>query len=430
MDLPNRLLPLLIGFVAIFVPAPRRGVALAGAVMSALALASLQVAGGPRWLDAGLAPSYFAITAALLALGVLLALGAGLLPVGLGNDDPWPRARAGTSLLVLALGGYAVTLMARAGGWLLSLGAVASVLAIVAGLWLAVRFAGVSAWVGKVRTRRMEAVARRKERPLLQNDLSLLALHLLAAAVALFAPHLVWVAAGILVAGVSGWLLARRSGLDRLPWGGMAGAVLLVLSVGAVVQVAGETSLRLGELPNGPFSPAFEPVAVLGLFLSGWPLLRLWPFNYEELGAFTPLAVAMLLFRVVAPVFPGGLVHWEPLFFPLLVLAAMSTILSGDWRQAVRTLGVAGVLTPGGEGARAGALLLAGEGLVALAAVVLPAGFRSPAAVALLLGMLLQLVPLLDAALRTQTFYTVLLAVVVSLALVNVTPRAEPRPAR
>ncbi|MFN8650550.1 MAG: hypothetical protein U0133_01450 [Gemmatimonadales bacterium] len=58
-----------------------------------------------------------------------------------------------------------------------------------------------------------------------------------------------------------------------------------------------------------------------------------------------------------------------------------------------------GVLTPGGDGARAGALLLAGEGLVALAAATLPAQFRGPAAALLLLGMLLQPVPLLDAAL-------------------------------
>lgn len=430
MDLPSRLLPVLIGLLAIAVPAPRRGAALAGAIVSALALASLQVAGGPGWLDAGLAPSYFAINAALLALGLLLALGAGLLPAGAGHDDPWPRARAGVALLVLALGGYAVTLMARAGGWLLSLGALASVLAVVAGLWMAVRFAGVAAWVARLRDRLAERRPVRKERPLLQNDVALLGLHLLAVAAALFAPHLLWLAAGILVAAVSGWLLARRHGLERLPWGGLLGVVLLGLSVGAVAQVAGETSLRLRELPDGPFSPAFEPVAVLGLFLSAWFLLRLWPFNNEELGAFTPLAAAMLLFRAAAPVFPSGLGHWEPLFFPLLILASWSSIISGDWSQAVRAFGVAGVLTPGGDGARAGALLLAGEGLVALAAATLPARFRGPAAALLLLGMLLQPVPLLDAALRTQTFYTVLLAVSVALALVTVTPRAEARPAR
>ncbi|MFN8650551.1 MAG: hypothetical protein U0133_01455 [Gemmatimonadales bacterium] len=72
---------------------PPPGAALAGAIVSAPALASLQVAGGPGWLDAGLAPSYFCDQrGALLALGLLFALGAGLLRrvPGTTIPGPWP----------------------------------------------------------------------------------------------------------------------------------------------------------------------------------------------------------------------------------------------------------------------------------------------------------------------------------------------------
>lgn len=426
MDLPNRLLPALIGALAILLPAPRRGAALAGAVITALALASLQVAGGRQWLDAGLAPTYLAITAALLAFGVLLALRASLFPAW----DDWPRARVNVSLLVLALGGYAVTLVAKAGGPLLSLGVLASLVAIVAGLWLVVRFAGISGWIERVRARRAERLAPVGDEKPDARKYALLGTHLLGAVLAVIGPHLVVVVVGVVLAAVSGWLIGRRAEARRRPWGLATGVVLLTLVTAALIQVAGETPLGLWALRNGPFSPAFEPLAALGFLLAAWPLLRFWPFHYEELGALTPFAAGMLLARVAGPVLPLGLGHWQPLIFPLLVLLTWGALVTGDWAQGARALGAAGVITLIGGGPLAGGLLLAGEGLLVLAAQWLPARARGPVSGLLLLGMVPQLVPVLEAGLRTQTFYTVLLAASLALMLVNATPAPERRPAR
>lgn len=430
MDLPNRLLPILIALVAILTPVSRRGLVLAGGVTATLAVASLQVAGGPRWLDAGLAPAYLSITAALLGFGVLLVASGGLLPSPAGIPDPWRGGRMGMTLAAIVLGGYAVTLIARAGGVLRSAGAVASLIAIAVGLWLVVRYAGVSTGVEQWRARRRERLVTVPARRLEGADLGLLAAHLGFALLAVLGSHLIMLLAGVIGAAVTGLLLARRAGLARAPWELVVATVLLVVVSGATIQVAGESSLRVSELPDGPFSPAFEPLAALGFILAAWPLVRLWPFHHTELGPVTPLAGAALIYRVAAPAMPAGTEHWLPLLFPLLVLVTWYSAVAGDWAQALRALALAGLMSLRPTAALAGGVLLGGECLVALAAAVAPARVRGIVGALVTLVAFWQLLPLLSGALQAQTFYTVLLGASVALALVVSAPAPNSRPAR
>jgi hypothetical protein len=430
VDLPKQLLAVLIAVLAILVPARRRGLVLAGGVVSSLALASLQVAGGPNWLDAGLAPSYLSITAGLLAAGVILAALGGLRRAGPGTPDPWPRARLNASLAVIALGGYGVTLVARAGGVIGSAAALVGLMAIVAGLWLVVRFAGVSGWIERWRARRGERQTGLTVRLPDAAGLGLLAGHLIFVLLALLGLHLLLLLAGVVGASVTGLALARRSGLARLPWELVFALVALLLASGATIQIAGETSLRLSELRSGPFSPAFEPLAALGFLLAAWPLLRLWPFHHAELGPVTPLAGAALVSRIAVPVLPAGTEHWLPLFFPLLILATWYCVVAGDWAQAIRALALAGLVSLHPAAGWGGGVLLAGECLVPLASLAPPARVRGVAGGAVALVGLWQLLPLFTGALQAQTFYTVLLGVSASLALVASTPAPDARPAR
>lgn len=377
VELIDRVVPLLLGVVAVLVPARRRGLALAGAIVAGLALASLAVAGGPDWRAAGLSRTYLVITAAIFAFGVLLTLLAAVLGrAGTATGAPAPR------------------------------------------------------WATELRRAQQARLRAFRERPVTRGDLQLLAVHLLGAALAIAAPHLILLLAGVVITAGSGLLAARRAGIHQSPWGFAGATVILLLVSAAVIQIAGETPLGLADLHEGPFSPAFEPMAALGFALAAWPLLRLWPFHYEELGPFTPLAGAMLLGRVAAPLFPAGMEHWQPILYPLLILAACSALPIGDWARGIRALGVSGTIALGGVGLWAGGLFLAGEGLLALAVVTLPPRRRAQAGAALLLAALLQLVPLLGEALRTETFYTVVLALSVALLLVVSTPAAERRPVR
>ncbi len=430
VDLPNRLLPVAVALVAVLVSAPRRGPALAGGVIGALALASLQVAGGPAWREAGLSPTYLSITAALLGCGVILAAAPGLRPAPPDRADPWPRARVGAALMVLGLGGYAVTQVAGAGGVLRSAGALASLLVIGTALRMLMRYAGLIRWVDRWRGRRAERLTTPQPLRLDPLDRGLLAGHLLFTLLALVGAHLLLLLAGVAGAGVTGAWLGRRQGLTGRPWGlGLSLMALLPVS-GATLQIAGETSGTLTALRDGPFSPAFEPLAALGFLVAAWPLLRLWPFAREELGPLTPLAGAALILRIAVPVMSSGSEHWQPLVFPLLVLVSGHATFAGDWAQAVRALALGGLMGLRPEAGWMGGLFLAGEGLLALGVLVLPRWAHGlVGAVAAVMAMV-TLVPLLTGALQAQTFYTVALASSLALALAGSTPTLERRPAR
>jgi hypothetical protein len=257
---------------------------------------------------------------------------------------------------------------------------------------------------------------------------ALLLIHLALAGLALVAPHLVLLLAAVVGSAVAGLMLERRLGGGRA-WPVIGGLALLLLVSGLTIQIAGPTSLRLVELSEGPFSPAFEPGAALGFLIAGWPLLRLWPFHRSEAGPFSPLAGAALLVRVAGPILAAGTEHWQPVVIPLLVFATLYGALSGQLQLSIRALAMGGLVSLYSQAVWAGVVLLAGEGVLSS---VRRFGF-APGSVTLVvtagqrLVLMLSLVPILVGVLKAETFYSVLIVAGLALAL-QLDPGLEPAP--
>lgn len=415
----SSLLPPAIVLLSVPLPRPRARVSLAGAVIIALGLASLRVAGGADWRGAELPPSYLSVTAALLLLGTLLALGSALLAMA-GNESSIPSRAVGLGcLMVLGLVGWVAGPIAIAGGVMrsiLTLAILGAVLALSLALarWLAL----------PRRLQRLDQTLFRRLQPASspswgRDDAPLLALHLALAIVALIAPHLVLLLAAVIGTAITGVLLERR--LDssmRWPWALIAGVVVLALVSGFTIAVAGEVPLALDQLRDGPFSPAFELIAALAWFVAVWPLLRLWPFHARAYGPATAVVGAAILLRVAVPVLSGGTEHWQPLIFPLLVLSAWYAAGLGRVRLALAAVATAGLISLRPEAAWAGVLLLLGDAAVSIAGRFGPTRRYTPAVTALVTILLMsQAIPLLTGALQAQTFYTVLLATGLAITL-------------
>ena len=426
INLPD-LLPVAGVLLALTLPPPRVGRGLAGAVLTALGLASLRVAGGPMWEAAGLPSTYLSVTAALVVAGMLT-------PLAQAGRAGWKgelRERWSWTLsagIVLLLTGVPIAVaLARAGG----VGETALALTILS--------AGAVLLGTLARALRLGEGIRRLDRavfgahgppgPLVWDPTArwLLASHCALGLVALIAPHLILLLGALLGSAISGVVLDRR--LDRTArWPRSVPVALLLLAAASafLIRVAGEVPLTLSELRDGPFSPAFELAASL-LFLAGsWPLLGLWPLHSRLRGPATPAAAGALLVRLVAPVLPGGTEHWQPLVFPLLAFSAWYAAGTGSAPLGLTALAVAGLLSLRPEAAVAGMVLLA---LVAALGLVCRLGPREQIRRLVIAGITLAAgavsLPLLEGALRAQTFYTVLLAAAMVATLAGAEARSS-----
>jgi hypothetical protein len=151
----------------------------------------------------------------------------------------------------------------------------------------------------------------------------LFALHLVTTLLALAAPHLHSLMGAVTIAALSGLVLERRTGPSgRLP----VVLPLAVLALGylwyTLARVAGPMPVGFLALRDAPYSEAFETMMALPLALVAWCLLGLWPFHGVSRGPLTGLLGAAVLVKLVAPVLPHGLAHWQPLLYLLCVLAA------------------------------------------------------------------------------------------------------------
>ena len=187
---------------------------------------------------------------------------------------------------------------------------------------------------------------------------SLDALGLTGLLVALLAPQLLWFGLGAalcLAAATRATIRARRP-LALLPL--IIATVALGAAFALLLAVLGPLSTRVEQLAEGPVSPAAERLLVLlvggsALLLAGLPPLDRLPWGV----GLAPLA-AILLGRLVVPVFPEGLAQFQA---PLVLLLAVSlcwAVATGRWTRA----SVAGGLLGLASGERAG--LVAGLVLV------------------------------------------------------------------
>jgi hypothetical protein len=421
INLPD-LLPVAGALLALTLPPRRFGRALAGAVFTALGLASLRVAGGPAWEAAGLPSAYLSVTAALLLAGMLTPLvQAGLAAWDGELRERWPWVLSAAIVLLLTGVATAVSL-AHAGG------AGATILALTLLSAAAVLLGALA------RALRLGEWMRRLDRAVygthgLPDSLHwdptarwLLAGHCGLAVVALMAPHMILLLGAVFGSAITGVVLDRR--LDpsaRWPRSVPAGLVVLAAASAFLIRVAGEMPLTLPQLREGPFSPAFELAASL-LFIAGsWPLFKLWPLHSRLRGPATPVAAAALLVRLVAPVLPGGTEHWQPLVFPLLAVSSWYAAGTGSASLGLTAYAVAGLLSLRPEATAAGVVLVS---VVVVLGLVRRLGPQEQVRRMVMAGSALAAgaaaIPLLEGALRAQTFYTVLLAAGLAATLAGV----------
>jgi hypothetical protein len=388
--------------------------ALAGPLLLALAFASLAVAGGEDWRRASLPASYLDITAAIGFAGLALPLGLGW--VSHQRAEWTPRLRVGTWLgagLAVGLGALRLAPLASRGGW-------GGTLLAAGGLTLA-----AGAAIALLPRLHSGAAVRRLDRLLGgERDSApsgggwdrvagvLLLVHGGSALLALWAPFLPLLLLLILAGGIAGLLFQYRLDRARTAPLSVVLALLIVAGVGyLMVQVAGDTRLTLGALADAPYSGALELLLALPASLAAWALLRLWPFHIAPRGPLTGLLGAALLIRVVGPLLPSGAFHWQPVLYPLAMLAVAHAAAARRDDEALVACGALGLLAGTGAAGWCGTgLVLAGAAL----ALPEPLRHRMRHGGGELVGRLWVLVlvplvpPILAGALHAQTVYTVL----------------------
>jgi hypothetical protein len=383
-------------------PTPRRRV-LAGALLLGLALASQIVSGGSD------DPAAHAISIGILSFGVALALSqTGLVLWKGGQALPTRIATLCTGIVVLGLGLNLARPAIDIGAW--------PTAATIAGLTLAALLLTSVTRLGPVSAglRRLEAArsssASATQAPSDAGPVKWAAsLHLMGVLAALTVPHLHLYLAAILCGVLGGAFLERLRGRSSRWLFSLVPSLLgFFLSWFLLTRVAGEQSLRLSELMDAPYSPAFELLAALLLGLVAWSLLGLWPWLFMPVGPATPILGATLLVRLIAPVLPYGLHHWQPILYPLVAVAAWHAAVVKREDESLTALASLGLLS----GERVAGW--AGVALVAAAILLRPDGWSAKlgrrwatAAVWMVIPLATLLtLPILSAALTAQAFYT------------------------
>lgn len=394
--------------------------ALVGPLLAALAFASLAVARGDGRASTTLPVSYAAVTAALLLIAVALPLALAALAL---RDPAWQGSArlAGltTALAGLGLGLRAALPLASHGGRT-TLTAAASLLAI-AGL---LRYTGPRVAAG---LRWADALAFPVRAPAPGSwdtgTRRLLAVSTASAALACVVSRLDLLLLAVTIGVGSGlameWRLCRPA---RWPVAVPLAIAFLGVTAYLMIHVAGDTPLTLRALRDGPYSPAFETLAVLLLGLVSWILLGLFPFAAALRNPSSALLAGVLLVRLAAPLLPYGWVHWQPIFFLIPAVAAWHAAATRRDEEALVALGALGLLS---ESPLAGwcGIAIAGGSLLLRGLHWLEAAGRHPDPRGDLLLRLTPiaaaplLLPLLHGALEAQIFYTVVTVLGVAGAL-------------
>ena len=392
--------------------------ALAGAIAAALAVASLAVAGGDDWSSAALPQSFLATTAALLLLAACLTVAGG---AARWRHQPFAALVLGAALLLAPV--IAMPL-ATAGGvarTIVAFGVIASATILL----------GIVVWklghpaLGRLDdwwNRRAAAAPRAPHQPR-ATSLSMLAAHLALTLIALSVHQLHLLFAAVVAGVVTGWMYERRA-TGGGQWGvGLAVSLLaLVAAWYLLAAVAGDAPLALTALTDAPYSDSFELLLTPILLLAVWPLLHLAPFQSARQGPAAPVLGAVLLYRLEPTAIPGGVEHWRPAIFLLLLLAAIIAVVRRNDIALITALGAAGIVSLAPEAGLAGLGLVVVGCVLAAAARLLAAGFRlrgigRPLATLVPVAGVALLVPVLVGMLGVEVVYSVALVMVTMVAI-------------
>jgi hypothetical protein len=242
-------------------------------------------------------------------------------------------------------------------------------------------------------------------------------------------PHLLLVALGTLVALAAAMHRVIRA--QRRLWLGpllLAGA-LLGTGFALAFTILGPLGGALAMLSAGPFSPAAERLLVMLmgasiLLIAGLPPLFRAPYGL----GLAPLG-AVLIARILAPAFPGGLSDWQPLAMLLLVGSLAYVAFTRRWAQAATAAGFLALWSGERSGVGAGLVLvcwgwaaLAGGQALARRGILLDS--RWAGLPALIPGLVI--LPALIATLRSQVVLSVVAVLAVAVGLGQVVQRRAP----
>jgi hypothetical protein len=400
---------LLLGAAALLLPVNRaRRLGVAGMLVGSMAVASLGLTTAEGAGLARLPVSYLAITAGHL----VVALAAFILACWIGWRECSAEMASALPAAGLALvsGGVVTAPVAAAGGLLSSVAValgLAGTMVIAIGAARLARVADGVAWFDR------HVLERGGDPPPWTAAGPRLALVQLAAAtLGLAVPQFDLLMLAVLAVLVAGIMFEQdRHPHRRFPLAALFVLAGLSISWYLVVRVAGPQSRMLRALAEAPFSPAFELLLALLLAATAWPLLRLWPVQSIRLGPAAPLAGVILLARAGQAAVPDGLAHWQPVIFPLVVLAVWHGVARGRAAECLTALGVIGAVSGGTGGAWAAVGLVASATLRRLGAEAESLAWPGGAWRRLIWLVPLLLVPVvLQAGLAAEAVYTTMAA--------------------
>ncbi len=384
-----------------------------------LGLVGLQVAFGitsSKALEAALQggevpPHFLEVTAALLLVAIVTLIHAAVRDfIGSRPSMRW--------LTALPLFKAALTLWLFTSLWSHAhpVEVVAVALGLAAGAWLIWRAAGllgVGALVGSV-DRWLTA----RPKPAGDHDRGNADVLLLVGALIALIPNATALLAGTAVAAIGLQGVARKRELGGRSWMLPGFMLALVPAAWLLLTAAGSAVPSLASLPDAPLSPAAEAWIVPWLCLAGWGLSGLWPVQgLVPPPILAPLA-GLVMVRLGVDVLPEGTQAWQTIVAPLAVVALW---WAGATAREAMGLAAAAMFTAMTATAGHGdaALLLFGLAGVAAALPLVPFAISTPRWLPARLGWLIPAIaawPALEAGLRSQVAYTVLMGGGVTLA--------------
>ena len=235
---------------------------------------------------------------------------------------------------------------------------------------------------------------------------------LLVGALIALIPNATALLAGTAVAALGLQGVARERELGGRSWVLPAFMLALVPAGWLLLTAAGSAVPSLVSLPDAPLSPAAEAWIVPWLCLGAWGLAGLWPVQgLVPPPILAPLA-GLVMVRLGVDALPEGIRAWQTIVAPLTVVALWWAGATAREAMGLAAAAMfAAITATAGQGDAA--MLLFGLAGVAAALPLVPVPVSTPRWLPSRLGWLIPAIaawPALEAGLRSQVVYTVLMA--------------------